>query len=44
MQSRLLKHLYKYNILRMEQYGFRTKSTTNTANYTLTKEILKFYE
>jgi hypothetical protein len=41
MQSRLLKHLNKYNILSMEQYGFRTKLTTDKATYTLNNEVLK---
>jgi hypothetical protein len=36
-----MKHKNKCSILSMEQYGFRTKSTTNFTTYTLTNEILK---
>jgi len=39
MQSRVLKHFNKYNILRMEQHGFRTKSITAKATYTLTNDF-----
>jgi hypothetical protein len=41
MQSRLLKHLNKCNLLNTEQCRSRSKSTTDKATYTLTNEILK---
>jgi hypothetical protein len=40
MQTRILKHLTKYNILRPEQYGFRIVLKTGNAIYKLTTEIL----
>jgi hypothetical protein len=40
MQSRVLKHLSKYNILSSEQYGFRTGLRTDDAIFKLTTEIL----
>jgi len=40
MQTRLLEHLTKYNILTMEQLGFRRKLTTEKASYNLTNKIL----
>lgn len=39
MQSSFLKHFNKYNILNMEQHGFRTKSITTKATYTFTNKI-----
>ena len=40
MQTRMLKHLTKYNILHTEQYGFRIRLKTVNAIYKLTAEIL----
>jgi Notch-like protein len=40
MLNRLLVHLTKYSTLSYEQYGFRTKLTTENAAYKLTNEIL----
>jgi hypothetical protein len=40
MQTRLMNHLTKYNILSSEQYGFRENLTTDSATYQLTYEIL----
>jgi len=40
MQTRILKHLTKYNILHNEQYGFRIGLKTDNAIYELTVEIL----
>ena len=40
MQSRLLNHLNKLNILAKEQFGFRPKLTTDNAIFALTNEIL----
>jgi hypothetical protein len=40
MQTRILKHLTKYNILSNEQYGFRIGLKTDNAIYKLTTEIL----
>ena len=40
MQTRILKHLTKYNILSHEQYGFRIGLKTDNAIYKLTTEIL----
>jgi hypothetical protein len=40
MQTRLLEHLLNNNILSMEQYGFRTKLTTENATYKLTNEVV----
>ena len=40
MQTRILKHLAKYNILSTEQYGFRIGLKTDNAIYKLTTEIL----
>ena len=34
-----MDHLTKYNILRMEQYGFRTNLTTENATYKLINVI-----
>jgi len=39
-QTRILKHLTKYNILRTEQYGFRIGLKTDNAICKLTTEIL----
>jgi hypothetical protein len=39
MQTRILKHLTKYNILSTEQYGFRIGLGTDNAIYKL-KQIL----
>jgi hypothetical protein len=35
-----LSHLTKFNILILEQYGFRKNLTTENATYTLKNEIL----
>jgi len=40
MQTRILKHLTKYNIFSTEQYGFRIRLKTDNAVYKLTTEIL----
>jgi hypothetical protein len=40
IQTRILKHLIKYNILSTEQYGFRIGLKTDNAVYRLTTEIL----
>jgi len=40
MQTRILKHLTKYNILSNEQYGFRIGLKTDNAIYEPTTEIL----
>jgi hypothetical protein len=40
MQTRILLHLSKYNILSKEQYGFRTGLRTDDAIYKVTTEIL----
>ena len=40
MQTSILKHLTKYNILSTEQYGFRLGLRTDNATYNLTTEIL----
>lgn len=40
MQTRLMNPLTKYNILSLEQYGFRENWTTDNATYQLTYEIL----
>jgi len=40
MQTRILKHLTKYNILSTEQYGSRVGLKTDNALYKLTTEIL----
>jgi hypothetical protein len=40
MQTRLLEHLINNNILSTEQYGFRTKLTTENATYKLTNEVI----
>ena len=40
MQTRILKHLTKYNILSTEPYGFRIGLKTDNAIYKLTTEIL----
>ena len=39
-QTRILKHLTKYNILSIEQYGLRLGLRTDNATYKLTTEIL----
>jgi hypothetical protein len=39
MQTRLLNNLTKCNILAKEQFGFRTKLTTENATYALTKKF-----
>jgi hypothetical protein len=36
MRSRFVDHLTKYNILSMEQWGFRTNLTTENAAYKVT--------
>jgi hypothetical protein len=38
-KTRLLNHLTKYNILTKEQFGFRTKLTTENATYALTTKF-----
>jgi hypothetical protein len=40
MQTRLLELLINKNILSMEQYGFRTKLTTENATYKLTNKVV----
>ena len=35
MQTRLLEHLYEYNILSSEQYGFQPNLNTDNATYHL---------
>jgi hypothetical protein len=40
MQTRLLKHLFDYNIVSNEQYGFRPSLNTDNATYQLIHEIL----
>jgi hypothetical protein len=40
VRAQLYEHTIKNNILADEQFGFRTKSATNNAIYTLIKEIL----
>jgi hypothetical protein len=40
MQTRILKHLSLYNILSIEQFGFRVGLKTDYAIYKLTTEIL----
>jgi hypothetical protein len=40
MQTRILKHHTKYNILSTEHYGFRIGLNTDDAIYKLTAEIL----
>ena len=40
MQTRISKHLTKYNILSTEQYGFRIGLKTDNTIYKLTTEIL----
>jgi len=40
IQSRILRHLTKRNILSIEQYGLRTKLKTDDATFKLTNEIL----
>jgi hypothetical protein len=39
MQTRLMSHLTKYNILSSEQYGFRENLTTDNGTDQLTYEI-----
>jgi len=41
MQTRILKHLTKYNKLSTEEYGFRIGLKTDNAIYKLTTENLK---
>jgi len=41
MHIQLCEHSDKNNILAEEQFGFRTKSTTNNAIYKRTNEILE---
>jgi len=43
MQTRLSNNLTKFNIIRKEQFGFRTKLTTEYARYTLTNKILNAF-
>ena len=40
MQTRILNHLTKYNILSSEKYGFRIRLKTDNAIYKLTTAIL----
>jgi len=40
MYDRLLKHIEMNNILAVEQFGFRTSSTTAKASYKLIDDIL----
>jgi hypothetical protein len=40
MHTRLLEHLYAYNILSSEQYGFQPNLNTDNATYQLTDTIL----
>jgi hypothetical protein len=40
IQTRILKHLTKYNILSTKQYGFRIRLKTDNAIYKLTAEVL----
>jgi hypothetical protein len=40
MQTRLLEHLINNNILSTEQYGFRTKLTTENTTYKLTNRVV----
>jgi hypothetical protein len=40
MQTRLLNHLTKFNILTKEQFGFRTKLSTENTTYPLTTKCL----
>jgi hypothetical protein len=40
MQTRLLDHLHKNNIISKEQYGFQTGFTTENAAYRLINEVL----
>jgi hypothetical protein len=40
MHTRLLEHLYAYNILSSEQYGFQPNLNTDNATYQLTNTIL----
>jgi hypothetical protein len=40
MQTRILKHLTKYDVLSNEQYGFRIGLKTDSAIYKLTTETL----
>ena len=40
MQRRILKHVTKYNISSIEQYGFKVGLRTDNATYKLTAEIL----
>jgi len=40
MYDRLLKHIETNNILAVEQFGFRTSSSTEKASYKLTDDIL----
>jgi hypothetical protein len=40
MQTRILKHLTKHNVLSIEYYGFRIGLKTDDTIYKLTTEIL----
>ena len=40
IQTKMLKHLTKYNILHTEQYGFRIEMKTHKAIYKFTAGIL----
>jgi hypothetical protein len=40
IQTRLLDHLHKNNIINKEQYGFRRGFTTENATYKLINEVL----
>jgi hypothetical protein len=41
MNIQFLKHIHENNILAEEQFGYRTKISTDMALYKLTNEILK---
>jgi hypothetical protein len=43
MQTRLSNNLTKFNIIRKEQFGFRTKLSAEYTRYTLTNKILNAF-
>jgi hypothetical protein len=43
LDSRIYGSLTKFNVIRKEQFGFRTKLTTEYAIYTLTNKILNAF-
>jgi hypothetical protein len=43
MQTRSSNNWTKFNIIRKEQYGYRTKLTTEYARYSLTNKILNAF-